>query len=131
MQTLADVGITQAADGTLSLNTGTLDQALSSNPSAVAALFNSTNGIANQVNAVLTPFTQKHGIMAAETSNADSKISSLTTIIKQMNAAAAVKETQLVHEYSQLQALQSKTAEEQSFMQIILQMMGNSTTGIA
>ena len=32
VQTLADVGITQAADGTLSINTGTLDQALSIEP---------------------------------------------------------------------------------------------------
>jgi flagellar hook-associated protein 2 len=128
VQTLADVGITQASDGTLSLDTDTLDQALSSSPSAVAALFNSTNGIANQVNTVLTPFTQTDGIMAAETSNTNTQIASLNAIIKQMNAAAAVKETQYVNEYSQLQALQSKTAEQQSYMQTILEMMADGTT---
>jgi flagellar hook-associated protein 2 len=128
VQTLADVGITQSSNGTLSLNTGTLDQALASNPSAVAALFNSKNGIANQVNTVLTPFTKATGIMAAETNNTNSQIASLNAIIKQMNAAAAVKETQYVNEYSQLQALQSETAEQQSYMQTILEMMATGTT---
>jgi flagellar hook-associated protein 2 len=127
VQTLADVGITQASDGTLSLDTGTLDQALSSNPSAVAALFNSTNGIANQVNTVLQPFTKPGGIMASETSNATAQIASLNAIIKQMNAAAAVKENQYVSEYSQLQALQAKTAEQLIYMQTILQMMADGT----
>ncbi len=127
VQTLADIGITQASDGTLSLNTGTLDQALASNPTAVAALFNASNGIANQVNTVLTPFTQTNGIMAAETNNVNAQIASLNTTIKQMNAAAAVKETQYVNEYSQLQALQSKTTEQQSYMQTILSMLADGS----
>ncbi|MGO8704873.1 MAG: flagellar filament capping protein FliD [Candidatus Brocadiia bacterium] len=128
VQTLADIGITQASDGTLSLDTGTLDQMLSTSPTAVASLFNATDGIANQVNTVLTPFTQTNGIMAAETNNANSQIASLNATIKQMNAAAAVKETQYVNEYSQLQALQSKTAEQQSYMQTILTMLADGTS---
>ncbi len=127
VQTLADAGITQGSDGTLTLDTGTLDQALSSNPTAVAALFNSTNGIANQVNTVLTPFTKAAGIMAAESNNTTAQIASLNATIKQMNAAAAVKENQYINEYSQLQALQSKTAEQQSYMTTILEMLGNGT----
>ena len=127
VQTLADIGITQASDGTLSINSGTLGQALSSNPSAVAALFNSTHGIANQVNAVLTPFTQTKGIMATEKSNASNQISALNATIKQMNAAATVKENELVNQYAQLQALQSTISQEQSYMQLVLTMMG--TTG--
>ena len=59
--------------------------------------------------------------MAAETNNANSQISSLNTTIKQMNAAAAVKENQLVNEYSQLQALQSTISGQQSYMQVVLQ----------
>jgi flagellar hook-associated protein 2 len=128
VQTLADVGITQASDGTLSLDTGTLDQMLSSSPTAVAALFNSTNGIANQVNTVLTPFTQTKGIMAAETTNTNNQITSLNATIKQMNAAAAVKESQYVNEYAQLQALQSKTSEQSSYMQSILTMISDGTS---
>jgi flagellar hook-associated protein 2 len=128
VQTLADIGITQASDGTLSLDTGTLDQMLSSSPTAVAALFNSTNGIANQVNTVLTPFTQTKGIMAAETTNTNNQITSLNATIKQMNAAAAVKESQYVNEYAQLQALQSKTSEQSSYMQSILTMISDGTS---
>jgi flagellar hook-associated protein 2 len=127
VQTLADVGITQAANGTLSINTGTFNQALSSNPSAVAALFNSTNGIANQVNAVLTPFTKTNGIMASETNNANNQISSLNATIKQMNAAAAVKESQLINQYSQLQALESTISQENSYMQVVLSMLSQTT----
>lgn len=127
VQTLADVGITQAANGMLSINTGTLNQALSSNPSAVAALFNSTNGIANQVNAVLTPFTKTNGIMASETSNANNQISSLNAIIKQMNAAAAMKESQLIDQYSQLQAFESTISQENSYMQVVLSMLSQTT----
>ena len=66
--------------------------------------------------------------MAAETNNANSRITSLNATIQQMNAAAAVKETQYVNEYSQLQALQSKTAEQQSYMQTILTMLADGTS---
>jgi flagellar hook-associated protein 2 len=123
VQTLADVGISQNADGTLSINAGALDQALASNPSAVAALFNSADGIANQVNAVLTPFTQTGGIMDTEKSNTNNQISTLNNIINQMNDAANVKENQFINEYAQLQALESSIAEENSYMQTVLSLL--------
>jgi flagellar hook-associated protein 2 len=127
VQTLADIGITQASDGTLSIDTGTFDQALSSNPAAVAALFNSTNGFANQVNAVLTPFTQTSGIMTAEKNNVTSQVSTLNTTIKQMEAAANETETQYVNEYSALQAYQSTATEQQSYMSTVLSLIANGT----
>jgi flagellar hook-associated protein 2 len=132
MQTLADIGITQASDGTLSIsNSQTFNQALASNPTAVAALFNSTNGIANRINAVLTPFTKNKGIMDSETAGANARIAALNATIKRMNAAAAVKQTYLINEYSQLQALQSITSNQQKYMQIILGMLGSNTSGVA
>jgi flagellar capping protein FliD len=65
--------------------------------------------------------------MTAETNNTNNQISSLNTTIKQMNAAAAEKETQLVNEYSQLQALESTISEQQSYMQVVLELLANTT----
>jgi len=127
VQTLADIGITQASDGTLSIDTDTFNQALSSNPSAVAALFNSTNGFANQVNAVLTPFTQTSGIMTAEKNNVTSQVSTLNATIKQMDAAANETETQYINEYSELQAFQSTATEQQSYMTTVLSLIADGT----
>jgi hypothetical protein len=66
--------------------------------------------------------------MAAETASANSQIASLNTMITQMNAAAAVQEQKWINEYSELQAIQSTTAEQESFMQTVLTMLASSST---
>ncbi len=43
---LGSIGITVSSDGTLAVNQATLTKALASNPTGVAALFSSTNGVA-------------------------------------------------------------------------------------
>ena len=57
--TLTSLGITSNADGTLSLNTGTLSNALQSNPSAVASFFDGTssNGFAASLTNTLNTYT--------------------------------------------------------------------------
>ena len=51
---LASIGITTQSDGTLALNASTLQNALSTNFSAVSQLFSASNGIAAQLNTQLT-----------------------------------------------------------------------------
>jgi len=63
IQSLADIGISFNTDGSLSLNTTTLDNALQGNPSGVAALFNNSNGYGAQVSKVLTAFNGPSGIL--------------------------------------------------------------------
>ncbi len=70
LQSLADIGINFNVDGSLSLNTTTLNNALQSNPSGVAALFNPSNGYGAQVSSVLTAFNGPAGML-------DSRVQSL------------------------------------------------------
>ena len=51
---LASIGITTQGDGTLSVNSSQLQAALSTNFSAVSALFSSSTGIAAQLSTQLT-----------------------------------------------------------------------------
>jgi flagellar hook-associated protein 2 len=57
--TLNDLGITQGSDGTLTVNSATLNDALVNNPGAVQSFFAgaSLNGFANSMNNVLNNFT--------------------------------------------------------------------------
>ncbi len=91
---LASIGVTTKSDGTLSLNSTTLQNALSSNFSAVSQLFSSTNGVATQLN------TQLNNDLAASTGPVDSYSQ---TLVKQ-NTALTQKSTELTNEQTALTA---------------------------
>ena len=68
---LASIGITTNSDGTLSLNSATLSNALSTNFSAVSQLFSGTGGVATSLNTQLTTDLGSTGAIAANSHDAD------------------------------------------------------------
>ncbi|GLU33930.1 flagellar filament capping protein FliD [Trinickia caryophylli] len=54
---LAQIGVDLQHDGTLSLDTSKLSSALASSPSTVSSLFNSTNGIGQQLDSFINNYT--------------------------------------------------------------------------
>jgi len=76
--TLAAIGITLNADGSLTTDSTALNTALTSAPSTVAALFNPTNGIAARLNNDITNFTQTGGIMDTETTTLNADLTSIS-----------------------------------------------------
>ncbi len=124
---LTSLGISMNDDGTLSLDTGTLQSALENNFSDVQNFFQGTslNGFANSLDQQLTSFiSPDNGAFSVDLSNMNSEISDLQTDITnfQTNYIEPLQ-TQLQQDYSQAEiALQELPSE----MQQINEELGNN-----
>ncbi|WP_133646055.1 flagellar filament capping protein FliD [Paraburkholderia flava] len=94
---LTSIGIDLQHDGTLKLDSTKLQTAMSATPGAVAALFNTSNGIGASLNRFATTYVQKSGLIDTRTQALNSDLASLkeqsaqlqtysTTLTKQYNA---------------------------------------------
>jgi flagellar hook-associated protein 2 len=126
VQTLADLGITMNDDGTLSLDSSTLDSALA-NPSAVQSFFQGSalNGFAAQFNADIAEYNDPAtGSITNEVSNLNSQYSNLQSQVNDYESGyIAPQQTILTAMYSQAEiALQELPTQ----MQEIQQQLGNN-----
>jgi flagellar hook-associated protein 2 len=119
---LTSLGISVNNDGTLSLDTATLQSALESNFSDVQNFFQGTalNGFANTLDQQLTSFiSPDNGAFTVDLQNMNSEVSDLQTDVTnfQTNYIQPLQ-TQLQHDYSQAEiALQELPAEMQQINQ--------------
>ncbi|HTA26014.1 MAG TPA: flagellar filament capping protein FliD [Terriglobales bacterium] len=115
--TLADLGITMNNDGTLTLDTGTLDNAMQSNFSAVQNFFQGTssNGFANSLTTQLNTMTDPtNGAFTVDLQSISSENTDLQNQINDFQAYLATQTTLLTNEYNQADALlQQLPIEEQ------------------
>jgi len=125
---LAALGITRNADGTLSSNSSTLGSALQSNPGAVQDLFSGTNGYATRLNSMLGGFTASNGILATRTASIQSQLSNLSQQSTALTARMNVYATQLRQQYTALDTLMSSLNNTSSYLTSSLQAMLNSNS---
>jgi flagellar hook-associated protein 2 len=90
---LASIGITTQSDGTLALNSSTLQNALTSNFTAVNQLFSSSNGIGTQLNSQLTSALSNTG-----------PVDSYSQTLVQQNNTLTQQSTDLTNEENALTA---------------------------
>jgi flagellar hook-associated protein 2 len=90
---LASIGVTTQSDGTLALNGSTLQNALTSNFTAVSQLFSSSNGIGAQLNSQLTSALGNAG-----------PVDSYSQTLVQQNNALTQQSTTLTNEENALTA---------------------------
>jgi flagellar hook-associated protein 2 len=112
VSTLRDLGITVANDGTLSVDSSTLNNALAANPTDVQNFFEgaSLNGFANSVYKALNSFTSSaNGAFTVDLRSIASTNSSLTTKINEFESGyIASQKTILTADYTSAEtALQS------------------------
>jgi len=112
VSTLRDLGITVANDGTLSVDSSTLNNALTANPSDVQNFFEgaSLNGFANSVYSAMNSYTSSsNGAFTVDLSSIASTNSSLTTKINDFESGyIANQKTILTADYTSAEtALQS------------------------
>jgi flagellar hook-associated protein 2 len=123
--TLASIGVTLQADGTLSLDSTTLDNALQNNQSALASLFNSTNGIAEQLNTNITSYTSTTGIIQNRTDALNNDLTSLTN----QQTVLTNWQTQLTSMYNaQFTALNTLMATMNNNTQYLTQLFGGTNS---
>jgi flagellar hook-associated protein 2 len=119
VSSLSDLGITMNNDGTLSVDSSTLNAALVNNPSDVQNFFEGTalNGFANTVNNALNTFTSPaNGAFTVDLSSISSTSSALTSQINNFETGyIASQQTLLTADYTAaevaLQQLPQEMAE--------------------
>jgi len=121
-QNLFQIGITPGADGTLSISDASkFNAAMAADPTEISDLFNSSGGVAVQMNNLLKPFvTPTTGRMDSMSKTATSEVSSLDDRIKTINAQIANQTTQYQNELVRLQAEYEDMLATQSEMASIL-----------
>jgi flagellar hook-associated protein 2 len=103
LPTLTSLGITTNADGTLSLDTSALDNAVSNNYSAVQSFFQGTNsnGFVSSIEATLTTYTDpSQGAFTVDLSSISSENTDLTNETTTLEAYLSTQQTLLTTEYN-------------------------------
>jgi flagellar hook-associated protein 2 len=113
---LASVGITTQSDGTLSLNTATLQNALSAAPGAVSALFSASSGVATTLNSQITQALSSQGSISSRSATLITQENALTTQTDTLNTQMAALTASLTQQYSALNTLLSSLQTTSSYL---------------
>lgn len=123
LNTLAAVGVQMQADGTLQVDAGTLDAALSNQPDQVSSLFSSTAGYGTQLNSLLTGYLGPGGLM----DNLNSSLNQQTQQLQQQQAALDARmqsvQQRYMTEFSALDVTMSQMNQTSSFLTTQLSML--------
>ncbi|MGF6769738.1 flagellar hook-associated protein 2 [Paraburkholderia sp. GAS199] len=127
--TLASIGINlkdDPADGTLVVSDATkLSTALTTSPATVASLFNSTNGIGEQLNSAITNFTRTGGIIDTRNTALNADLKSITA----QQSTLADYTTQLTNQYqAQFTALNTLMATMNNNSQYLTALFGGTNS---
>ena len=126
--TLANLGITRQADGTLSLDTDKLSTTLASNPSAVQNLFNGTSGYATSLNSAIDAYTSSNGIITTRITSLNNQLTGLGTQQTALNSRMATYQTQLQQQYTALDTLMSTLNNTSSYLTTALAQLNDSSS---
>jgi flagellar hook-associated protein 2 len=131
--TLASIGITSNADGTLSVDTTALSSALSSNFNAVSQLFSGTNGIAASLNTQIGNALGSNGFITGAAQSLTKQSTALTqqtnALGTQMAALQASLTTQFTALNTLLSSLQSTSAYLSQSLASLPNVQSNSSGG--
>ncbi len=113
---LASIGITTNSDGTLSVNTTTLNSVLQSNFTAVSALFSGTGGIAATLNSQMTSELASNGPIASLSQSLVQQENALTQQSNQLNQQMSALSASLTQQYAALNTLLSSLKTTSSYL---------------
>ncbi|MGH8142450.1 MAG: flagellar filament capping protein FliD [Steroidobacteraceae bacterium] len=114
--TLASIGITTNSDGSLSLNSTTLQTALSSNFAAVSQLFSSTTGVATQLNTQIDADLASGGTIESYSHTLTQQENALTAQSNNLTTQTNALTASLTQQYSALNALLSSLQTTSSYL---------------
>jgi flagellar hook-associated protein 2 len=113
---LASIGIALQPDGTLKTDETALTNALSSNSGAVSKLFNSTDGVAKQLNTSLTSFLATGGIIDARTTALNADLQSISDQQTQLTSYTTQLTTDYNAQFTALNTLMSQMSTQGSYL---------------
>jgi flagellar hook-associated protein 2 len=113
---LASIGITTNSDGTLSVNGATLSAALSSDFSAVSALFSGSSGIATTLNSQINANLAAGGSIDSRSQTLVQQENALTQQSNQLQQQMSALSASLTQQYSALNTLLSSLQTTSSYL---------------
>jgi flagellar hook-associated protein 2 len=126
---LAGLGITRSAtDGTLQVDSDTLNAAVTTNSAAVQDLFAGTNGYATKLQSTVEGYTSNDGIIGTRLTSLTATLTGLGTQQTALNARMSTYQTQLTAQYTQLDTLMASLNTTSSFLTSTLAAMTKSTS---
>lgn len=105
---LAEIGITTNADGTLSLDSGALTDALDTDPGSVQALFvgsDTVDGVASRLDGVLGRILDSDGLIDSRTESLSERIASIAEDRETLDSRMALLEARYRSEFNALDGL--------------------------
>jgi flagellar hook-associated protein 2 len=97
-------------------NSPTLEDAVANNPGLIGALFNDTNGIAQQLDSVLTSYTSDQGIIANRTNDLTADIASLAKQQDNLDDFAAQLTSQFNDQFASLNTILAQAQSNANFL---------------
>jgi flagellar hook-associated protein 2 len=116
LKSLADLGITADSDGNYDSNSTTLSNALSTSLTGVSALLGGTNGIATQINSLITQYTQPGGLLPTINQGLQSSLSSVSIQQQELTQELANYSATLTAQYNAMDAAVASLKETQTYL---------------
>ncbi len=113
---LASIGIEAKTDGSYSTDTTTLGNALSASVSSVANLLGGTNGIATQLDKLITGYTKVGGVLDTINQGLQTSLTNISTQQKALNAQLATYSATLTSEYNAMDTAVAALKETQQYL---------------
>jgi flagellar hook-associated protein 2 len=114
---LASIGVNLNTDGTLTVDSGTLSNAIDSNFSSVRSLLQGTGGVATLLSNTLTQLTDpSQGAITLDLQGLSQSSQDLTQQINAMQSQLTTQEQNLTNEYAQMQITLDEMPQLQSQM---------------
>jgi flagellar hook-associated protein 2 len=122
---LASIGITTQADGTLKVDSTKLQAALTADGNSVAALFSGTNGIASRLSGTLTSLLADNGAIAARNQSFTDAQALLTDQQTRLNNDMAAVQQRYLTQFNALDSLMSQMQSTSSYLTTQLASIAN------
>jgi flagellar hook-associated protein 2 len=116
INSLADLGITANTQGTYDSNTSTLGNVLSSSLTGVSNLLGGTNGIATQIDKLITQYTQPGGLLPTISQSLQSSLSSVSLQQQALTQELATYSATLTTQYNAMDAAVAALKQTQTYL---------------
>ncbi len=113
---LASIGISLQPDGSLKTDDTVLTNALTNNTTKVAQLFNSTNGVATQLNTSLTSFLGTGGVIDTRTTALNKDLTNIADQQTQLTTYTVQLTSDYNAQFTALNTLTSKMSTQGSYL---------------
>lgn len=131
-KTLSDIGVATNRDGTLKLNTDTLDKAIAADPAAITQLLNpavssaTTPGLAGLMDSVRDTIQQNDGTFVQAQAKYKALAETLTEQLEKLDTQMANYEAQLTSVYSKMETRLTALKATQSYLDQQIEIWNNS-----